>query len=165
MRVAILSDLHDNYILWHEKVLPELKKRQVEAMIFLGDMCSPGVAGKVAEEFALPIHLIWGNVDGDKPMSTQKLAQFEQVKIYGNEGEINFDNRRIFFTHYPDRAREIAATGSYDLVAHGHTHQAYQEQVNKTLLINPGTVGGLFFASSFMIYNTKDNKSELIKPN
>ena len=61
---------------------------------------------------------------------------------------IRLAGRSIFLVHYPHYARALAATGKWDMVCCGHSHAPKQEQVlnlggGRTLLLNPGTVGGV----------------------
>jgi hypothetical protein len=58
------------------------------------------------------------------------------------------DGRRVFLVHYPHYARAMATTGDWDLVCCGHSHKPAMELIpnirgGETLLLNPGTVGGV----------------------
>ena len=41
-------------------------------------------------------------------------------------------------------ADEMAITGDFDLVCHGHTHLKRWEKKGGTYILNPGTAGGMF---------------------
>ena len=50
--------------------------------------------------------------------------------------------------HYPHYAEAMATTGDWDMVCCGHDHKADIRAIenmsgNTTLLVNPGTVGGI----------------------
>ena len=56
----------------------------------------------------------------------------------------------------------IAASGKYDLVCYGHDHTLFQEQVGKSLLINPGEIMGRFGRSTFMLVGTADRSVTVV---
>ena len=63
MRIAILSDIHDN--VW--KLAAALKAaREADALICCGDLCSPFVVHQLGRAFSGPIHIVFGNNDGEK---------------------------------------------------------------------------------------------------
>ena len=63
--------------------------------------------------------------------------------------------------HYPPIAHDQARSGQYDLVCHGHDHIAHVEQMDRTLLINPGEVMGRLGKSTYALYDTATGKGEL----
>jgi hypothetical protein len=70
------------------------------------------------------------------------------IQYHGMDAGIRLGGRRIFLVHYPHYARAMAATGDWDLVCCGHSHTIQEEwlpqmQGGRTLLLNPGTVGGV----------------------
>lgn len=163
MRVAVLSDLHDNLTTW--ALIPkELKASKAEAMLFLGDMCSPAVMVKVAEDFSGPIFLVFGNVDGDKPLMLQRASEFDHLHVLGERGEVELEGKRFFLTHYPDIARAFAKAGGYDAVCYGHDHIQHKELVGSTLLLNPGTAGGVFQYPSYALVETETLTVEFKRP-
>lgn len=155
MKVAILSDLHDNYnnLL---KALDILKKEKISEMIFCGDVCAPSVFKKMIEQFSGNIYMVFGNVDGDRIALESLVVENDSTKIFGDEAELELNNKKIFFTHKPDLADEKAKQKKYDLICHGHTHEKREEKINNTLIINPGSVGGLFAAPSFVILDLEN---------
>jgi predicted phosphodiesterase len=68
MRIAILSDIHDN--IW--KLGDVLKRvRGADALVFCGDFCAPFTLTQMAQGFNGPVHVVWGNNDGDKWLLTR----------------------------------------------------------------------------------------------
>ena len=152
MRIALLSDIHDN--IWRlEEVLPRLKEAQ--ALVFCGDFCAPFTLKMLAEGFQGPVHVVFGNNDGDKLLLCRVAAQAGNVTLHGEFAELELGRRRIAATHYPEIARGLAASGHYDLVAFGHTHEYLCEQVGQAVLLNPGEVMGRFGLSTWAIYDTE----------
>ena len=158
MVIAVLSDIHDN--IWNlEKVLDELS--QAEALLFCGDFCAPFTLAEIAKGFDGPVHVVFGNNDGDKLLLSRVAAQTDNVTLYGEYALLEIDGKKIAVTHYPELAQSLARSGLYDLVCHGHDHRRNVERVGDTLLVNPGEVMGRFGVSSYAVYDTESKKATL----
>jgi len=152
MKIAILSDIHDN--IWKlEEVLKELGEAQ--ELIFCGDFCAPFSLGMLAEGFRGPIHVVFGNNDGDKLLLSQVAAKAGNVTLHGEFAELELGGRTIAAIHYPAIAAGLAASGRYDLVCCGHSHKYEAKRVGRTMLLNPGEVMGRFGLSTYAIYDTE----------
>jgi hypothetical protein len=135
-----------------------------EALLHCGDLCSPfvlkqliqGVAGK-------PIHIVWGNNDGDQLTLTRIAGQAENVHLHGHVAALQIDNLRVGMVHYPESARRLAEGGGYDLVCYGHDHTARLEHIGEATLLNPGEVMGLYGKRSIAVYDTKTRSAEHIQ--
>ncbi|MFA6110199.1 MAG: metallophosphoesterase [Candidatus Latescibacterota bacterium] len=148
MKIAVCSDIHDN--IWVlERALPGL--RRADRLIFCGDFCAPFTLVQLAEGFPGPIHVVWGNNDGDKDLLTRQAGRFPQVVLHGEQAEIEVDGVALAVTHYPEKARDLAGSGRYRIVCYGHDHQAHDEQVNGCLLLNPGELMGRFGTSTYAL--------------
>ena len=85
MKLAICSDIHDN--IWVlARALPLLQEADV--LLFCGDFCAPFTLVQMAEGFAGPIHVVWGNNDGDKWLLTSQANRFKQVKLHGELADL-----------------------------------------------------------------------------
>jgi putative phosphoesterase len=152
MKIAILSDTHDN--IWKlAEVLERLE--DAEALIFCGDFCAPFTLAQIAEGFHGPVHVVFGNNDGDPLLLSQVAAKAGNVTLHGFFAYLELGGRRVAVVHYPPLARDLAASGRHDLVCHGHNHQANVESVGETLLVNPGEVMGRFGRSTYAVYDTE----------
>ncbi|HRY63386.1 MAG TPA: YfcE family phosphodiesterase [Patescibacteria group bacterium] len=160
MLLAIISDLHDN-LANLEKFLTFAKANQVEELFVLGDLCAPATLKHVlAPGFAGKIHLVYGNVcDRETEMTVAK--SLPNVIHYGDLAEFTIDGKKIALTHYPNIAKELAATNKYDFIFYGHSHKPWIEQIGQTTLANPGTLAGMFSKATFALWNTSTNKLEL----
>jgi hypothetical protein len=165
MKIAILSDIHDN--IWNlEAARPSLLKS--DAMICCGDLCSPFVVGMLAEGYEdREIHIVFGNNDGDLFRITQNASKFPKVHIHGDfyANSVPFGGRRFAVNHYPDIALPIAQAGKHDVVCYGHDHAFNVATTGNTLMINPGTLMGYSpikkenVPATFVIYDTETNQA------
>lgn len=159
MRLAVCSDIHDN--IWKlEKALPLMS--EAGALIFCGDFCAPFTLAQMADGFNGPIHVVFGNNDGDPRLLTQVAAKHGHVTLHGQFADLELDGLHVAVNHYPEIARPIAESGRYDLVCYGHDHKLFQEQVGQTLLINPGEIMGRWGRSTFMLVDTAERSVRVV---
>jgi hypothetical protein len=139
MKIGILSDIHDN--IWNLRAALE-GLREADALICCGDLCSPFVVGLLAEGLAgRPIHVVFGNNDGDLFRITQNASRLKGVQLHGELFQGELGGKRVFVNHYPLIAR-AAATEEYDLICYGHNHLFVIERHGGALLVNPGAIMG-----------------------
>ncbi len=161
MKICILSDSHDHIPLL-EYAVAEAKERGAEVILHCGDVVAPSTLQKIIK-FGLPVHVIHGNNTGDLYTLGQLATRPNTIIHYhGMDAAVELEGKRIFLVHYPHYARAMAATGDWDLVCCGHSHEIKFEQLanikgGTTPLINPGTVGGV--GSSPATYVMVDLKS------
>jgi len=159
MRIAILSDIHDN--IW---VLQDLLTGlQADALLFCGDFCAPFTLAQIAEGFGGPVHAVFGNNDGDKLLLSRVAGRFSHVTLHGDLAELELDGHRVAVTHYPRIGHALAKSGVYDLVCYGHNHESSVEQVGSTLLVNPGEVMGRLGRSTYAIYDTATGQAAILE--
>ena len=84
MKIAILSDIHDN--IWQLEVL--LADLKADALLFCGDFCAPFTLAQLAEGFNGPIHVVFGNNDGDQYLLSQVAGKFAHVTLHGDFAEL-----------------------------------------------------------------------------
>ena len=64
MKIAVISDIHDN--IWNlQKALAMPELQATEAMLCCGDLCSPFVIHLLGRAYSGPVHIVFGNNDGD----------------------------------------------------------------------------------------------------
>ncbi|OQX00854.1 hypothetical protein BWK69_00640 [Candidatus Parcubacteria bacterium A4] len=161
MRIAVFSDSHDNMPNL-KKALQWIEKEKIKIILHCGDICNSDTLREMADNFSGKIYLAFGNADDcsgiNKLLKTKKLPN---VFLCGEIGEIELVGRKIGFCHFPEIAKEMAESGKYNMVFHGHTHKPWESKINFCRLINPGNMAGLFYKASFAVYNTKTEKLEL----
>ncbi len=142
MRIAILSDIHDN--LWN--LAPAIAAVQgADALICCGDLCSPFVIDELAK-FSRDVHIVFGNNDADLYRITAKALKTPNVKVHGELFQTVLDNVRLAVNHFDYLARPIAKCGDYDVVCFGHNHEFEISRAASCLLINPGPIMGAKFS-------------------
>lgn len=167
MKIAVLSDSHDN-IPNLEKTLDWINQQGISLIIHCGDLAAPSILTKVIlPKFNGQIHLVYGNV-GDPELLRELVKDLKNVKVYDEVGEIEINNKRISFTHKPEKANELAKSGKYDIVFYGHTHKPWLEKLKIknqkskfVYLVNPGTLAGMFYKATFAVYDAETDKLEL----
>ena len=190
MRIAIITDSHDN-LANLKKTLAYLNRQGIKLIIHCGDIASDETLEKMVKFFPGNIYFTFGNADNiplakikNSPCTKPKvLVQGQkspkesdlksdptgQAKLnFCNKfGEIEIDNKKIAFTHFPSQAKKLAKKGKYDLVFYGHTHKPWIQQISNlrksTLLVNPGNLCGVFYKPSFAVYDTEKQGLSLIR--
>ena len=164
MKIAILSDIHDN--VWALAAALE-NIQAAEAMVCCGDLCSPFIIPLLAEGFSeRPIHIVFGNNDADLFRITRQAARFPQVQLHGAFFQGELDGLRFAANHYDDIAQGIALSGAYQVVCYGHNHAFKIAPVGSALTINPGTLLGYDpinrrdVPATFVLYDTHTGEAQ-----
>lgn len=161
MKLAILSDSHDNLPNIY-KALDYIKIANIDTIIHCGDVCAPAVLEEFGKNFSGNIYISRGNVDGDYGGFERVLKKFPNIKIFKETGNITIEKIKIGFVHNPDIAHVLARGGKFDVIFYGHNHTPWEKKVGKTLLVNPGTLAGLFAKATFAVFDTKEKKADLV---
>lgn len=164
MRIAIISDTHDN-LENIKKAVQWLNEQGIKEMIHCGDIASKETITELAKLFDGKIYAVFGNMD--KEYLTQEEVEglgLENFKIYAGQGEVELGGKKFGFTHFPEIAKKTlrqAQGGSFKIMFYGHTHKPWEENYEGTKLVNPGNVAGLIHKPTFAIYDTEADKLEL----
>lgn len=170
MKIAVLSDIHDN--VWNlETALKGVQ--ETEAMIVCGDLCSPFIVGLLGKGYpGRPVYLLFGNNDADTFRITRSAAQFPNIQIQAEFLEIELGGRRIAAVHYDNMAGPLADSGRYEAVFYGHNHRCDICHTGGALLANPGAVMGWSpsepegqrdIAATYLIYDTQSHQAAAYK--
>jgi putative phosphoesterase len=171
MRLAIVSDIHDN--LWNLAAAMHVM-RTADVRLCCGDLCSPFVIDELGK-FPREVHIVFGNNDADLYRITSKALKTPNCHVHGEFFQETFDGRRFALNHFDYLARPIAKSGDYDVLCFGHNHEFEVSRQGTTLLINPGPIMGAKFSSgkwedteaTFVLYDTTADSAEAhaIDPN
>jgi hypothetical protein len=158
MLVAVLSDIHDN--IWNlDKALGAL--RDTSTLLCCGDLCSPFTLKMLADGFSGPVHVVFGNNDGDIALMYTVAAQSGNITFHKPIAQLELGGRRIAMAHYPELGEALGLCGKYDAVFSGHSHRADITRLGTTLWGNPGEVMGRFGKPSFGVYDTQTDEFAL----
>lgn len=137
MIVGILSDSHD-HLVELKKALDVLQSEGAELILHAGDYVAP-FSVRLLMELPVPWWGVLGNNDGEILGLTQK----SEGRIKGPFLELEERGFRIWVSHFYQPAKWAFASGHFDLVVYGHTHEAIIKEEGKSILVNPGEVCGL----------------------
>jgi putative phosphoesterase len=157
MRIAILSDIHDN--------IPKLREalsslQNVDALVCCGDLCSPFIIKELGQGFSGPIHIVFGNNDGDRYRISDGAKKYPHIAIHGEFVELELGGRSFAVNHFDSLGRAMAGSHDYDVVCFGHNHQIEITRQGGTVVINPGEVYGLLTGqSTYVVYDTDTNEA------
>ena len=164
MKVAVISDIHENF---HNLILAlqDISAKEVDCIICLGDLINAGIA-KVLSIQEVPVYMIWGNNDGEKTdIVRTAFREDSKLKVSLNVYDfLELDGRNVFISHYNDLAIPMAKSGMYDAVFYGHNHIRKIETIGGTLVANPGELGAQKSGvASYILYDTESNQAELVE--
>lgn len=168
MKVAVLSDTHDN-VAKLRAAISLARERGVQGVIHLGDFTSPftlrelsGSAGRVVA--------VLGNNDGD-PLVLHSVASRSGIELEHWPHELELAGRRLLLVHGFGSAETLvrvvealAGSGRWDAVLYGHTHRLDLRRVGNTIVLNPGEVyGGLTGRSTFAVLDLERMEAEVFE--
>lgn len=137
MKIGIVSDTHDNVAVVRA-ALRQLEAVGVELILHCGDIESPQT---VALFNSVPTHFVFGNCDRDS-RSLREAIQSVGGVLHEPWGDLELVGRKIAWLHGHESQRkaEIEAMNHFDYLFYGHTHDAEQHRVGRTLVVNPGAL-------------------------
>lgn len=160
MKIAIISDSHDN-LENLKKIIDFLEREKIKILIHCGDVASLETLEEILKRFSGKVYLVLGNMDRDYKLE-EKIQLLPKKLKFGKEFlEIEIGKKKLAISHFPDLARELAKTQKYDYVFYGHTHLLSKKAIQKTKLICPGEVAGIFFKSTFLILDLENESLEI----
>lgn len=163
MKIAILSDIHDHLVNLNA-ALTRCRELKAEAIVCCGDLCSPFVAKALGDGTDVPVHIVFGNNDGDRFRIANVGRGLENLEFHGEYAELEFDGVGFSVNHFDTIGRGLAKGDAFDVVCFGHNHRQEIAVQGKTLIINPGEIyGGLTGRSTFVIYDTTERAATVIE--
>lgn len=160
MKIAVFSDSHDQ-VAHLQSALDAANAAGAEVLIHCGDLCAPFIVDHLGRNFAGPIHIVFGNNDGDGRLIQVVAGRFPQITLWGIYAELTVAGRALAVIHYPEPARRIAQSGQFDLVCYGHNHLKAVETVGNAVLANPGELLGKEGPPTWGLYDTETGRFEV----
>ena len=137
MKIGIIADSHDNVPMI--KRACELFNAQGVAMVFhAGDYIAPFSLNPLNDILQCDYCGVFGNNDGEH-LGLQKTAD---SRLRPSPAEFDVGEWKVLVAHEMPILEAVAASGTYRLVAYGHTHLPDITKKGNTLLVNPGECGG-----------------------
>ena len=136
MLIGVMSDTHDNLPAIAKAV--ELFNREgVDLVIHCGDYVAPFVKRELSKLKA-PMKGVFGNNDGERRGLKEAIGVEDDIL------EMDVEGIKIAVLHGTDQRVVEAFVRSqlYDIVIRGHTHRYEIAELGRTILLNPGEVGG-----------------------
>lgn len=159
MKIAIISDTHDNLINI-KKCLAFCNKKKVKYLLHCGDWCGLPTMRFIRKNFSGRIIGVLGNAE----LNSDKMKSFgakNDLLLKDDWTEIEIDIIKIALSHSPVKAVKLARTKKYDFVFHGHDHKPWLAKAVKTFIANPGNLAGIYYKPTFAVLDTKTKKLEL----
>jgi putative phosphoesterase len=162
--VGLISDTHDNLPMV-DKAVKALNEEGVELVLHAGDYISPFVIPRFK---ALKTRLIgvFGNNDGDHEFLRRRFSEDERLEIRGGFAKVVSGDVKIALLHGSDEELLTALidSGGFDVVVHGHGHDAKVYRRGNTLVVNPGEVCGyLTGRSTIALLDTEKLEARILE--
>jgi uncharacterized protein len=157
MKIAIISDIHDN-IVNLEKAIKWCNAEKVGAIVCAGDITNAETLEFLATKFVGTIYLIRGNME---IYEEAEIKNYKNINYYGRFGVANIEGKNIGICHEPAFISDLLKDNKCDSIFYGHTHRPWFEEREGVKLINPGTLGGVFQRASFAVWEVENNKIDL----
>ena len=167
MKIGVISDTHDqgHHI---RKAVSLLNEADVELVVHCGDWVSPFIL-HFFKGLKAPLRGVFGNNDGDRFRHLANKAKWGIDLEYEERFlKLEVSNKKIAVFHgdYPELITGLVSCGEYDAVFHGHTHQRVNQQIGRTLSLNPGSLmdetSPTIKGASFALYDTLSGTAEHI---
>ena len=163
MKIAIISDIHDN-LANLEKCLNWCSKNSIAELICCGDVTNSETLKFLSNKFNNKIHLVKGNAE---IYDEKEIKKYDNIKYYGRVGHFVIDNKKIGICHEPYLIKQVGTRRGAsphekcDIIFYGHTHKPWIEKKNNATIVNPGTLGSVFSKATFAVFNSANNEIEL----
>ncbi len=141
--------------------MKRLNEEKVKLVLHAGDYVAPFVAPHL-KPLKADLIGVFGNNDGDQELLRKRLSDLG-AEIRGKFAEVMIEGLRIGMVHGEDGEllQSLINVGGYDVIIHGHTHEAKTYHKGKTLVINPGEACGYLTGKSTVA--TLDTKTLGVK--
>ncbi len=160
MLIGIVSDSHENMPLI-KKAVDFFNEKKVGLVLHAGDIISP-ISAREFEKLKCRMIAVFGNNDGEKKMWRERIKNFGE--IHDGPFEVNAEGKKILLMHEPENMPELLKNSKYDVLIYGHTHKPEVRFAGKTLIVNPGELGGwLYGRSTVALLKIPELNAEIIQ--
>jgi len=134
MLVGVISDTHDR-VPMIEAALDLFERRNVQALVHGGDLVAP-FAARCLTRFRGPLHVIYGNNDGERAGLKAILPQIQDGPLF-----VELGGQSVLVHHFIDWCDRADIEGA-DIIITGHTHDVVNRAEGDKLFLNPGECCG-----------------------
>lgn len=154
MLVGVLADSHD-HLSYLDAALQLFEERKVEALVHIGDFVAPFAVRRLLQ-FSGPIHVTFGNNDGERTGLSELLPQIVDGPLF-----IALGGRTVLVHHFVGWC-DPADIARAEIVITGHTHEVVNREEDGRLFLNPGECcGWVTGRATAAILNTVDLTAEV----
>ena len=164
LKIGIIADSHDNLPMI-DKAIDRFNREKVSLVLHAGDYIAP-FAVRRFKKLKTRLVGVFGNNDGDKRLLRKQFQSLDFADIKNNFAEVLTDGVKIGLLHGEDieLLRSLSNANFFDVLVHGHSHQAKIVQEGSTIILNPGEVCGyLTGTSSIALLDTTTLKTEILE--
>ncbi len=145
MRIGVLSDTHDR-LPYIERAVRAFNEAGVDRVIHVGDYCAP-FSLKPLEALRMEWEGVFGNNDGE----IRRLLEVSGGRIREGDWTLELGGKRVLVDHVNPLRSSLAASGDFDLILFGHTHELAVFTEKGCLCVNPGEVCGYLSGRSTVV--------------
>lgn len=159
MKLGILSDTH-NQLVNLQKTVRIFRQAGVTTVLHCGDLTDEQIGLQLVE---FRVICTFGNNDWNANEIRKNLLYFNSENYGGliYRGEIGGVKIAATHGHLDDTWENLAQSGEFAFVFHGHTHRRKDVRMGITRVINPGALGGAHYESrSFVILDLETREPE-----
>jgi len=164
MKVAIISDIHDN-IPNLDKVLRYCVDKDIKKIICCGDFGSEETMKYLSENFIGKVRAVFGNADDNHVEYEKAFKMFFNIEFGKDTNEFTIDEKHVLVVHEPAHYEPYLSREDIQYIFYGHTHKPWQEFKDGKIILNPGNVSNFRYSPTFAVWETKNDKFELIQLN
>jgi len=157
MKIAIISDIHDN-LANLEKCLDICRAERIETLLCCGDVTNRETLKFLSDNFKKKICLVRGNAD---IFTDEEASNYKNIEYLGLAGRVVLGNKNIGLCHEPFLEKYVLKNGACDMIFYGHTHKPWIDKRFSFSFVNPGTLGGVFQAATFALWDSYHEEPEL----
>lgn len=141
MKIAILSDTHDNQANVIS-CLESIKLHSINTVIHCGDFINPGMVNLFSD---LKLIYVYGNCDLDIVRIHESVMEVGKDNYAGLNFSGKLGGKHILALHgnVEGSLMEAVQSRSYDYIFRGHSHLHSDQMHFNSRVINPGALGGL----------------------
>jgi uncharacterized protein len=158
MKIAVIADIHDN--IENLKIFfDKIKNDPIEKIICCGDVTNSETLKFISENFKKEIILVYGNME---IYSEKEALNYSNIKYLGRFNVITIDKFTVGVCHEPSFVNDLfKKNNEIAYIFYGHTHRPWTSIRKKAVMINPGTLGGVFQRPSFAVWDSESGKAKL----